>query len=170
MRLGLALALAGSLAALAPGALAHGQSIEVAKDVGKYHVTFYTYDTLSEYELVRLAWNVTDRTTQQLTNVSNPILVKEDYDVSGGLVNRTTVNLTQRTAGFLFTDVHMGPEGRAAYTVNLPSDAPQPTVQFDNHVYPGTTPPGGVPLKGTPVAPWLAFAAFLVAALAARRR
>ncbi|MCA1812982.1 MAG: hypothetical protein LC624_03405 [Halobacteriales archaeon] len=169
---------------LVPGALAHGQSIEVAKDVGRYHVIFYTFDLLTAGEGVRLAWNVTDRATQQLVEVPNGTLVTEDHDAGGKLVNRTTLPpcapgatdvtacLAQRHVGFLFTDTRMGPEGRTSYALSLPPDAGASTAAFDNHVYPASTPPGGVPLQNqTPLPGSLALLA-AVAALAflGRRR
>lgn len=170
-----------ALLVFAPLAAAHGQSIEVAQDVGRYHVIFYTYDTLSAFESVRLAWNVTDAVSQQRVEVPNATLTKRDYDNAGKLVNATTLPLQQRATGFLFADVRMGPEGRATYDVSLPPDAPRASAQFANCVYPATTPAGGMALRDAangcaPVAartPWPAGLALLglgAAARATRRR
>jgi len=160
------LAALGSLALLlAPTALAHGNLITPSKDVGPYHVIFYTSDYVTEGELQRLGWNVSDRGTGARVALEHPQAVLRFFDAKGAAVLNKTVDLEQPVEGIVLYDVTMGPPGRANYTLLLPNGS---QASFEQPVIALGAPP---PTPARATTPWFdaAFPAALgIAALGFR--
>jgi hypothetical protein len=159
------------LAAL-PFGEGHGASRIMTQDVGAYHVTFYTFDEITLEETVRIAWNVTDATSRQRVHVDEPRIEVRRFNLQGALVNRTVEPLQQRSEGFLFADITMGPPGKVRFLLPLPganASFEQIVCDFDerNRVVCGAATTQG--RANTPLPPWAPFVAVLWGLVAARR-
>lgn len=171
---GLAAALV-AVTLLSGPALAHGSSTTMTEESETYIVTYHTYEFLEQAEWIRIAWNVTNKSSGVREDMSHRSVTYRCYAEGDELVSSSEKALNVTGNNFTWTDQFVrGDCVRLDHTFHLPFGE---EVNFSEDVTVRNSPNGGNdPPPGTPAPPavlvvaGLAGAALGLAALRYRRR
>lgn len=159
-----------SAALLAPAALGHGAQVTMQEETDGYIVTFHSFDGLTPREDIFVAWNVTDKETQNRTDPGHRNATVRYFEQDG--VETASVDKSLNwTQGFLVTKLNTRDAWSIAYHLLVPDGE----VVFTQDVLhlgsegdgPGSGGDGGP--NPTPLAGWAVPAALAGAAILLRR-
>lgn len=161
------------LAALlvAQGALAHGATASVRRTVGPYDIAFFSYETTTEGESVRISFQINDNATGSRVPSADVMVRVQAIAANGTVTEDRTVETIEPVEGFIYTDVNVGKRGRMVYDLLLPNA----TARFE-HVVCDISPEGELvcgdasPPKAAPTPVLVTMAALGMAAWARQGR